>query len=161
VLEILKVAERDRDKEAVPRWQAGYDLAIGRALAAKARTVGYNLMLAEVKRGKKFKNPKNNTWILRPSKNVTVGTQIANDAAKAEEYLNRVIHEHEGTPWAYLARIELGDPLGWEWTESYTAPPPTANAIAAADAANNNRPTPADERRQMLERRETRPVPKL
>jgi hypothetical protein len=161
LLAILKTGERDREKEAMPRWQAGFDLAIGRTLAANARTVGYNLMLAEVKRGKKFQNPKNNTWVLLPSKKVSVGTQIANDAAKAEEYLTRVVREHTGTPWAYLAQVELGDPLGWEWSETYTAPPPSRNAIAAADAANNNQPTPEDERRRMLERQKTRPVPKL
>lgn len=161
LIEVLKSGEPDREKEAIPRWQAGYDLAMGRALAARARTVGYNLMLAEVKRGKKFEKANSNTWILRPSEKVTVGTQIANDAAKAEEYLMRVVQDHKGTPWAYLAQIELGDPLGWEWTETYTAPPaPPANAVAAANA-ERNRPTPEDERRRMIERQKTRPVPKL
>jgi hypothetical protein len=32
-------------------------------------------------------------------------------------YLNRVIKEHPGTPWAYLAHRELTTPLGWKWTE--------------------------------------------
>lgn len=40
---------------------------------------------------------------------------------KALEYLNRVITEHPGTPWAYLAKVELRDPLGWEWVEAHTA----------------------------------------
>ncbi len=35
--EILKVGEEDREIELSPRWQAGYDLAMGRTLAAKVR----------------------------------------------------------------------------------------------------------------------------
>ena len=40
---------------------------------------------------------------------------------KAVEYLTRVIDEHSGTPWAFLASVELGDPLGWEWKEGKMA----------------------------------------
>ena len=43
---ILRQGERDREKVTTPRWQAGFDLAIGRALAVKVRTEGYNAMLA-------------------------------------------------------------------------------------------------------------------
>ncbi|MCA9215159.1 MAG: VWA domain-containing protein [Planctomycetales bacterium] len=161
LLAILKDGERDRSNEAVPRWQAGYDLAMGRVLAVKARTEGYNLMLAEAKRGKKFSNEENNTWVLDPSKEVTAGSQVANAANKAEEYLNRVVTEHEGTPWAYLAMAELKQPLGWQWRETHTdLNPPRQNANPANN--NNNIPQAQDEQRRMLERRpERRPVPKL
>ena len=64
---ILRQGERDRDKITTPRWQAGFDLAIGRALAVKVRTEGYNAMLAVAKQGLKFKDEKNDTWELRPS----------------------------------------------------------------------------------------------
>src|SRR5690606_38978038 len=64
---ILTQGERDRDKVPEPRWRAGYDLAIGRALASKVRTEGYNSMLAIAKQGMKFKDPKNDTWVLKPS----------------------------------------------------------------------------------------------
>jgi hypothetical protein len=43
---ILRQGERDRGKITTPRWQAGFDLAMGRALAVKVRTEGYNAMLA-------------------------------------------------------------------------------------------------------------------
>jgi len=159
LLNILKEGERDRDAEAVPRWQAGYDLAMGRVLAVKARTEGYNLMLAEAKRGKKFVNGKNNTWTLSPAKEVTVGSQVSNAAQKAEEYLTRVVTDHDGTPWAYLAKAELKEPFGWKWIESRTNLNPRPNRVAGN---NQNPPTPEDERRRMLERRpKRRPVPKL
>ena len=60
-----------------PRWQAGYDLARGRALAVKVRTEGYNTMLALAKQGLKFKDPKNDTWDLRPTESVTVNVPSA------------------------------------------------------------------------------------
>ena len=68
---ILRQGERDRDKITTPRWQAGFDLAIGRALAVNVRTEGYNAMLAEAKQGLKFKDEQSDTWELRPSISVT------------------------------------------------------------------------------------------
>ena len=38
---------------------------------------------------------------------------------KALEYLQRVINEHPGTPWEFLASMELNEPLGWKWEESH------------------------------------------
>jgi hypothetical protein len=41
-------------------------------------------------------------------------------------YLQRVLREHPGTPWALLARTELATPLHWKWDEQFTdlSPPP-------------------------------------
>ena len=38
-------------------------------------------------------------------------------ATKAREYLNRVIKEHPGTPWASSAARELEGPIGWKKLE--------------------------------------------
>ena len=73
---ILRQGERDRDKITTPRWQAGFDLAIGRALAVKVRTEGYNAMLAIAKQGMKFKDEQNDTWELKPSDSVTVSSAL-------------------------------------------------------------------------------------
>src|SRR5205814_293126 len=75
--EVLRTGEGDREKEETPRWQAGYDLAMGRVLAVKVRTEAYNAMLASAKRGLKPKDPKNNTWTLKPSDEISVGSQLA------------------------------------------------------------------------------------
>jgi len=145
--QILQQGEVDRDKETVLRWQAGYDLAMGRTLAVKVRTETYNAMLAAAKRGLKFANPKNNTWVLRPSDEISVGSQYARLAERARMYLTRVIREHPDTPWAMLAQRELSQPLGWSWREEFTdlSPPPPAPM-----ASNNAPPTPAPERPVML-----------
>ncbi|HVT28243.1 MAG TPA: vWA domain-containing protein, partial [Lacipirellulaceae bacterium] len=45
LVSVLRQGERDREKLITPRWQAGYDLAMGRSLAVKVRTEGYNAML--------------------------------------------------------------------------------------------------------------------
>jgi len=100
---ILKLGEADREKENALRWQAGYDLAMGRILAVKVRTETYNAMLAQAKRGLKFKEEKNNTWVLEPSDEISVGSQLEKLADRAKMYLNRVVKDHPGTPWAMLA----------------------------------------------------------
>ena len=154
LFEILRNGEGDREKEEVARWQAGYDLAMGRVLAVKVRTEGYNQVLALAKRGLKFKEPKNNTWVLTPSSEIVVGSQMVKMAERATMYLERVVKEHPGTPWALLAERELKDPLGWVWKEEFTDLSPPRNTVAAN---NNNAPAAAaNDRKQML----TRPPPK-
>ncbi len=155
--EMLKQGEADREKETVLRWQAGYDLAIGRVLAVKVRTETYNAMLATAKRGLKPKDPKNNTWTLKPSDEITVGSQYAKIAERARLYLERVVNEHPDTPWAMLAARELKDPLGWTWEESFTDPNPPRMA-----AAGGNPAPPRNDAKKMLQKPPAkRPPPKL
>jgi hypothetical protein len=155
---ILLQGEQAREKETVARWQAGYDLAIGRTLAAKIRAETCNAMLAAAKRGLKPADPKSNTWTLKPADEVSVGSQYTKLAERAKMYLERVVKEHPGTPWAHLAQRDLADPLGWKWVDSYTdlTPPPRQVAAnnAKAKAAKN-------EKKKMLPRKEVRPLPKL
>ncbi|MEX2187454.1 MAG: VWA domain-containing protein [Pirellulales bacterium] len=140
----LKIGEADRPKLDSPRWQAGYDLAMGRVLAAKVRTEAYNAMLAKAKT-MKFKNPKNDTWDLEPADTIDVGSALEKDAVKAKEYLDRVVANHPGTPWAMLAAKELETPLGWQWQERYTgvnAPKPPMGT--------GTPPPPTDDKAKML-----------
>lgn len=154
----LQLGESDRPKETGARWQAGYDLAIGRVMAVKVRTEAYNAMLAQAKTGLKFKNDKNNTWILTPANSISVGSQLEKMAQKARTYLERVVSEHPGTPWALLAKRELDNPLGWEWKEEFTdlAPRREAPAGDAAAAAAAN-----DAAMMLKKGPPSRPVPKL
>ena len=62
--EALRKGAADADKLTSPRWKAGYDLAMGRAAAAKARIDGYNSMLAALKRGRNFTKPDSRSWVL-------------------------------------------------------------------------------------------------
>ncbi|HET6883924.1 MAG TPA: vWA domain-containing protein [Pirellulales bacterium] len=115
--QILKDGEKDRGKLTEPRWQAGYDLAMGRVLAVKVRTEAYNAMLAKAKGGLKFQNPDSDTFVLEPANDISVGSAVEKMAKQAREYLSRVVQQHEGTPWALLAERELKDPIGWKWGE--------------------------------------------
>ena len=155
----LQRGEKDRDKIRRPRWQAGYDLAMGRALAAKVRTQGYNLMLARARQGMKFQNPQNDTWVIRPSEKILTGSMMEKDAIKAENYLQRVREDHPNTPWALIAQQELAVPLGWQWDEAFSNvnPPPKPPT-----PVNNNRPMPRDDRIRIIQKpKQKRPPPRL
>jgi len=119
MMTILSEGEKDREKLTDPRWQASYDLAMGRVLAMRARLYGYNMVLAEMKASPKtFEKPGSNTWRLVPSPEITSGPSIKKLAQKATEYLKRVVDKHPDTPWGLLAERELSQPMGWEWKES-------------------------------------------
>ncbi len=133
IVAALDEGANDRAKIREPRWQAAYDLAVGRANAVLARSLGYNQMLANMKVAPKtFENKKNNTWIMKPSGEVETGPAVKKIMAKAVEHLSRVIEEHPGTPFEYLASRELEQRLGWTWEESYT------NYAEMGQGAGNN-----------------------
>ena len=138
---------KDREKLAEKRWQAGYDLGLGRVMAMKVRTEAYNRMLAQAKGGMNFQREDSDTWELVPDEDITqVGSQLQKLATEALVVLQRVVDEHPGTPWALLAEDELRMPLGYVWRELHTGvndPPPGAGN-------GNNNPQRPDEQRQML-----------
>jgi hypothetical protein len=119
IYDALAAGQADRLKITSPRWQAEFDLAMGRILAAKARIDGYNAELAVIKQGKAFSDPQDDTWVLHPSDSISAGSALDKMAKSAQMYLNRVIREHPGTPWAEMAQRELMMHTGWEWTETH------------------------------------------
>lgn len=149
---ILEAGEKHRDKLDSDRWRASYDLSMGRILAMRVRAFGYNAVLAEMKSNpKRFEKADSNQWRLEPSESINAGANVRKMNDKALEYLNRVITEHPGTPWAYLAKVELRDPLGWDWVEGHTP-------IAQMGAGDQNRgpqfAAEEEERRQMERQRQ-------
>lgn len=119
MLSVLAAGEKDRPKLSDQRWRASYDLAMGRVLAMRVRSYGYNVMLAQMKSSPKtFETEGNNTWHLMAAPDISSGPQVKKMSQKATEYLTRIIDEHPGTPWAMLAERELSQPLGWDWRES-------------------------------------------
>ena len=148
----LTFGEDDRKRLTQPRWQAGFDLAMGRTLAVMVRTKVYNGMLAKAKQGMKFEVDGNDTWTLVPDDEVTVGSALEKNAEQAREYLNRVVKEHEGTPWAMLAAEELKTPIGFKWEESNTG----VQAKKDNAGAGNGVAAPANDKPKML----TKPKPK-
>jgi hypothetical protein len=145
--QILLSGQRGRAREIVPRWQVGYDLAMGRVLATKVRAEGYNVMLAQAKGGLKFTKGANNTWRLNPSEEVRGGSRLARDAEQARQYLQQVTKEHEGTPWSLIAQRELDQPLGWTWEETFTEIAPPADRVANEDRSNS---LPQDDQPRVL-----------
>ena len=156
---VLKPGEAGRNDETSPRWRAGFDLSMGKLLAAKVRTETYNAMLAKAKRGMVFESPKNNTWNLETKNEISVGSKHEREADEARSLLKNVTVEHVGTPWAMLAQEELDVPIGWKWVESFTDLAPKNPG-----GANNNNPPAAgkdDEARKLKRPPPSRPIPKL
>jgi hypothetical protein len=160
LVSVLQIGEAGRASENSPRWLASFDLSYAISLAAKVRTETYNLMLAKAKRGMPFTNPKNNTWTLVPSEEVSVSSKLEKEAQLARKLFNEVLAKHTGTPWAYLAKTELEHPIGWSWQESATDLSP--------EKKENNRPNNNpmrlrdDEQAKMLKPAPPkRPIPKL
>jgi len=143
---ILLAGFSDRDKIEERRWRAGYDLSLGRLLAAKVRADAYNFMLAKAKGGLKFEDKNSDTWELVPSDELSVGSQTEKIAKQAKTLLEKVVAEHPGTPWAYYASEDLKIPLGYEWVERHTG-------VNKKDmpAGGNNPPAPRkDDQKKML-----------
>ena len=161
--EMLRSGESGRDEEQSLRWQAGYDLAMGRAIAAKLRAETYNGMLALIKTQKKFSpaadgKQQNNTWVLRPANATETGSQHRKLLDKAIMYLQRVVDNHPGTPWAMLAERELETPIGWEWVETYSEPPMPREM---QDNNNNNNQRPVQMPRENQTPKQKRKPPRL
>ncbi|TWT41585.1 vWA domain-containing protein [Botrimarina hoheduenensis] len=144
----LRRGERDRDRERSPRWQAGYDLAMGAALAAAVRAEAYNAALATARGGLMPTRSPSDTWIIDPSKGELSDSRLAAAAADARRYLTRVVEEHPGTPWALLAEREQQQPLGWAWRDDYRdVVNQRERAQQRAQRPNNRPPPPAKPRR--------------
>ena len=146
VHDALETGEKHRDKLDTDRWRAQYDLAMGRILAMRVRAFGYNAVLAEMKSNpKRFEKAESNQWILEPSDDIQGAANVRKMHDKALVYLNRVIDEHPGTPWAFLAKMELSEPLGWKWREGQIDIP---QMNGGGDAARTPQFAPEEEQRR-------------
>jgi len=114
-----------------PRWQAGYDLALGRLLMMSVRCREYDLALQEAFGG--LRGNINRCW-LRHSSKLRSGDGGQKRVERAKEYLQRCISLHAGTPWAVLAKYELATSPGFSTSWRYVPPPPPAPAGPVAPA---------------------------
>jgi hypothetical protein len=160
VLRILQEGEKDRDQLKDARWRAAFDLAMGRVLAMKVRAYGYNNMLAEMRINiKPFEKPNSNFWVLVPSTDMAAATpSVRKMARQAEEYLQRVIDEHPGTPWATIAEAEYAQAMGWIWAEEYV--PKDGNMARGNGNDDLVRLLLAEDQQRREEMRNPRPRPK-
>ncbi len=160
--QVLSQGENGRKTELSARWLASYDLSFATANAERIRNETYNQMLGKARRGMNFQDAKNNTWTLVPSKEISVNSRLQKEADDIVATFERIVKEHAGTPWAYLARRELERPIGWEWKESFTDLNPPPRMAQNPGNNNNNVPMPANEQARMLKPPPPqRPIPKL
>jgi hypothetical protein len=62
-------------------------------------------------------NESSSAWFIEPADACETESTIKKLAKRAKTYLQRVIDEHPGTPWAKIAAAELRSPMGWTWKE--------------------------------------------
>lgn len=164
----LRAVEKHRPGETSRRWQAHYDLMMGRLLATRVRCNEYNWALAQMKVNPLPITEKDkNAWALAGDTTIAFGKQEAKanqrrqsseteqaqkDAEAALAYLNRVAQEHVNTPWGMMAKRELEVPLGFKWVQTYIPPP--------ADQARTPRDRAAAERARIRAEAAKR-IPKL
>lgn len=150
----ISMGTKGRETLREARWQAAFDLAIGRVLAMRVRYFGYNQMLANMKvNPKAFESDKSNMWRLIPSSEIATGPEMRKAATTAKEYLKKVIDEHPGTPWAMLAEREISNDLGWSWQE-FGEPIPGSNGMLRGNDEEVARLLLADEERREMQRKQ-------
>ena len=139
------------------RWVASYNLAMGRILATKCRIELYNHMLAEAKSGLKKQDKKSNSWILERTEDFTTkNSQLNKYHDTSVEYLQSVVTNYPGTPWAAIAQEELETPMGYKWVEKYVEPPK-----AGMGNGGNNNNIPKDDKAKKLEIKPQRKIDKI
>jgi hypothetical protein len=166
---ILDTTEAIKSSAALstePRWDASFSLALGRALATKARLDGWNEMLGGAKEGLKAKDPQTNVWVIEPSKDLTrLSSKTKQVAERAIKTLRGVVDAHPGTPWAAVACAELAVPLAYEWKEVYEPPPKPPQETTAAKPPRPAPPTatrpPPDEQPRRIAPKQARGIQKI
>ncbi|MBX3413869.1 MAG: VWA domain-containing protein [Pirellulales bacterium] len=154
-----KGMEQEYSQEVSPRWQAWYDLTLGRLLAMQVRCHEFNWACAVMKgKGSDFVDQKSNRWEFVPDEKINFGSVSERAAAEATRLLKRAVENNPGTPWALLAQRELEKPFGFRVEEGYVPPPPAMNTPNA-----NNPPPPGIrvEQPRMIPRKTADQLPKL
>lgn len=155
-----KGLEQEYSQETSPRWQAWYDLTLGRLLAMQVRCYEFNWACAVMKgKGSEFVDQKSNRWEFAPDEKINFGSASERAAEESLRLLKRAVANNPGTPWALLAERELQQPLGFRVEEGYVAPPPSVTNLAGV----NNPPPPGRrvEQPRMIPRKTAAQLPKL
>ncbi len=132
--------EQAYSNELSPRWRVAFALAYGRLLAQKVRCMEYNYACAELKNDLTPQDvgSKSNHWIFRPDDKLNYAAPFKKTARQATEWLEKVVNEAPGTPFAVMAARELKDPLGLRVIQRYV--PPVQRRAGRPGPATPNRP---------------------
>mgnify|MGYP001162201605 CR=1 FL=1 len=127
--------------ELSPRWRVAFALAYGRLLAQKVRCMEYNYACAQLKNDLTPQDvgSKSNHWIFRPDDKLNYAAPLKKIAREATGWLEKVVNEAPGTPFAVMAARELKDPLGLRVIQRYV-PPVQRRPGRPRAAATPNRP---------------------
>ena len=146
--------------ELSPRWRVAFALSYGRLLAQKVRCMEYNYACAQLKNDLTPQDvgSKSNHWIFRPDSKLNYAAPFKKVAAEATRWLETVVSEAPGTPFAVMANRELKDPLGLRVIQRYvppvqrrpgrpnTAATPNRPRVLFANKKKKNTPPPAPKR---------------
>ena len=158
VFSILQNGEATRGSVKEKVWGASFDLAMGRIYATKCRNESYNLLLAEAKLGMKTERQESNQWeLVHTEESIKGNSSVEKSFKLAKMYLNRVVSENPGTPWALVASEELKTPMGYKWMEGYLEP----DIMKMNDNGNNIPKPPKDDEKKMLSPKMQRNVSKI
>lgn len=113
-----KVRAEFYEKET-PRWQANFDLVYARYLGRLALYREYNFVLGnKLRKDPTLQNPeKNNGWKIVPSDKMQQ-KETRDLARERDKVLERILKEHPGTPWEFLAERERATSLGLKVEEA-------------------------------------------
>lgn len=116
LVEDLKTAGKDRDKETSKRWQANYDYVLARLQMQLAYLYEYTTLLGAMRKDLPMRDPKiHGGWRLAPQAALTgdaAGKKLEKEAKKA---LDKLAKENPNTPWEVLAKRERYTALGLDW----------------------------------------------
>jgi hypothetical protein len=116
ILEKLKEAGKERDKEENKRWQANYDYVLARLMLEVAFLYEYQSLLGSARKDTPERDPKiHNGWRVASQKKMQ-GDKAGKDAAKeAHGILKKMETDHAGTLWEVLAKQDRLTHLGMHW----------------------------------------------
>lgn len=115
--------EGEYERERLPRWQAWYDLVVGRLLLQSVRHAEYRMTIRMILDPSVFPN-KANQINLFPYATIRAGELSLQRAMEGQRLLQRCLDKNPGTPWAFLAARELEHPLSIDFNWRYIPPPP-------------------------------------
>jgi hypothetical protein len=116
MLDDLRKAGEERDKEPSKRWQAHYDYVLAELLARTAYVHEYNLMLGKIRKDELPPLEKGETGYRLSSREKLQSTKEVKDmAAEANKIFAKLAKQRPGTPWEILAKRERLNALGLEW----------------------------------------------
>jgi hypothetical protein len=114
-LDELKAAGMDQNKET-RRWQASYDLTLAHLELQFAFLYEYQSMLGGLRRELPPRDPAvHGGWKLVAQPRLRGDFTGKKMAAEAFKLLDKISHDHPGTPWELLAKRARLAPLGLAW----------------------------------------------